>query len=531
MDWRQISEKLDVIAHEAWLTQDESKAYEWNEIKCRLEQLRTIPLRTDLKTIADTLRAGLVRNIGRTCNTRLYDVSQLHTKKLIENYNETYVDLLKYVSRCESDSPSDASAEGMTIKERLDFFLETRHAYGRTALIMSGGGAMAIYHLGVVRTLMEHGTLPRVVAGSSGGSLIAAVVGCSTDKKLQSLMQPGQLMFTALALKPLRSLCKSLRNLEGVFDTNVLEEFVITHCGELTFKQAFECTHRVLNVTVTSTQYRKHGDPSDGSLLLNYMTTPHVLVYSAVVASCSIPGLFEVAQLLVLDRDGKKIPYDPCSKSGWCDGSVASDIPTQRLSELFNINHHIVSQINPWVAPFLNSSGKSPSEYGLGTFMRWLFECLKYIIYAVVRSLVLLVDDLGFVPRRFHWVVNFFFQKYTGDITLVPNIRSWNFPKNFRYVLVNPTEDHYEDCMLLSQQSTWPKVNFIRASCRIEQTLNTCVEHLRSRLQVQEEALRLELDLCASFQVKREREANRKIAELGMELEAVKRQLETALNG
>ena len=75
------------------------------------------------------------------------------------------------------------------------------------------------------------------------------------------------------------------------------------------------------------------------------------------------------------------------------------------------------------------------------------------------------------------------------------------------------------------------QVNFIRASCRIEQTLNTCVEHLRSRLQVQEEALRLELDLCASFQVKREREANRKIAELGMELEAVKRQLETALDG
>ena len=145
-------------------------------------------------------------------------------------------------------------------------------------------------------------------------------------------------------------------------------------------------------------------------------------------------------------------------------------LPHRRLSELFNINHHIVSQINPWVAPFLNSSGKSPSEYGLGTFMRWLFECLKYIIYAVVsfyiyihiyilvlckidrytcmyvlyltlysywinlihvlllkfnifyaanfpththmqvRSLVLLVDDLGFVPRRFHWVVNFFFQ-------------------------------------------------------------------------------------------------------------------------
>lgn len=33
----------------------------------------------------------------------------------------------------------------------------------------------------------------------------------------------------------------------------------------------------------------------------------------------------------------------------WEDGSVQADLPMQRLSELFNINHFIVSQVNPHV--------------------------------------------------------------------------------------------------------------------------------------------------------------------------------------
>jgi predicted acylesterase/phospholipase RssA len=36
-----------------------------------------------------------------------------------------------------------------------------------------------------------------------------------------------------------------------------------------------------------------------------------------------------------------------CSILQWEDGSVQADLPMQRLSELFNINHFIVSQVNP----------------------------------------------------------------------------------------------------------------------------------------------------------------------------------------
>jgi TAG lipase / steryl ester hydrolase / phospholipase A2 / LPA acyltransferase len=36
----------------------------------------------------------------------------------------------------------------------------------------------------------------------------------------------------------------------------------------------------------------------------------------------------------------------------YSDGSVENDLPMQQLSELFNVNHFIVSQVNPHSALF-----------------------------------------------------------------------------------------------------------------------------------------------------------------------------------
>ena len=40
----------------------------------------------------------------------------------------------------------------------------------------------------------------------------------------------------------------------------------------------------------------------------------------------------------------------------WIDGSVDNDLPMSKLSELFNVNHFIVSQVNPHIVPFLEKS-------------------------------------------------------------------------------------------------------------------------------------------------------------------------------
>lgn len=48
-----------------------------------------------------------------------------------------------------------------------------RHAFGRTALMLSGAGMHGAFHLGVIKGLLNHDQLPRVVAGSSVGAIVS----------------------------------------------------------------------------------------------------------------------------------------------------------------------------------------------------------------------------------------------------------------------------------------------------------------------------------------------------------------------
>ena len=149
-----------------------------------------------------------------------------------------------------------------------------------------------------------------------------------------------------------------------------------------------ELSGRIINIVVSPASGAGN---KDSLRLLNYLTAPNVLVWSAALASCAIPGVYAPVELLKKDeRTGKLSPYmegdtpikvrvdigcyspmPSCcahvllahrsfshlvlcfSRAAvccqWEDGSVQADLPMQRLSELFNINHFIVSQVNPHV--------------------------------------------------------------------------------------------------------------------------------------------------------------------------------------
>ncbi len=62
-----------------------------------------------------------------------------------------------------------AATDGIALDAKLAFFNEIRHAYGRSALLLSGGAALGLYHIGVCRALAAEGMLPRVVNGASAG--------------------------------------------------------------------------------------------------------------------------------------------------------------------------------------------------------------------------------------------------------------------------------------------------------------------------------------------------------------------------
>ena len=79
-----------------------------------------------------------------------------------------------------------------------------------------------------------------------------------------------------------------LKETSNLLDASVLERTISQLVGDVTFLEAFDLTGRVLNITVT------RSDGRAPPLLCNYLTTPNLLVYSASVASCAIPGVFEV---------------------------------------------------------------------------------------------------------------------------------------------------------------------------------------------------------------------------------------------
>ena len=305
------------------------------------------------------------------------------------------------------------------LAQRLAFINETRHAYGRTALLLSGGAAFGVKHLGVIAALLREQLLPRIVCGTSAGSIVAAAVCVRDDNELHQLVEDRDVVSLMQNLKffglrrgasrldlakssasflggsfntskgmgpqpdPIegydgpspvdwtlqrgRSYMKTTNNL---LDGSVLQQTIMELIGgDVTFLEAFDRTGRVLNITVT------RSDGKAPPLLCNYLTTPQLLVYSASLASCAIPGVFEAVELMCKGRDGHKEPYFKTGGWRWTDGGLQADLPKERLSELFNVNQFIVSQVNP-VAPLFVPVG--------GTGLPWLEELNVFLKHQLV---------------------------------------------------------------------------------------------------------------------------------------------------
>lgn len=113
-------------------------------------------------------------------NGRSVDYSGQHefseaTRDLISDY---YDEVSKGIyAMAEAPVP----AEGNPLEElgdRITLIRKMKHNTGRTALMLSGGGAQAMYHLGTVRALIDGNLYDdiKVVSGTSGGSITAAMV-------------------------------------------------------------------------------------------------------------------------------------------------------------------------------------------------------------------------------------------------------------------------------------------------------------------------------------------------------------------
>ena len=196
-----------------------------------------------------------------------------------------------------------------------------------------------------------------------------------------------------------------------------------------------------------------------------------------------MPCIYTAAQLLAKDpKTGKAVSWNP-SPQRWIDGSVDNDIPMVRLAEMFNVNHFIVSQVNPHVVPFLirdedaidqQVKQSTPTTTPASTWLNSLSHLAKSEAMYRMHTLA----DLGIFPYVLTKTVSVLNQKYSGDITIFPEVSYADFPR----ILSNPTPESMHQAMHSGERATWPKLSIIKNHCSIELALDDAVQKLRARV-------------------------------------------------
>lgn len=82
--------------------------------------------------------------------------------------------------------------------------------------------------------------------------------------------------------------------------------------GSTTFREAYERTGRILNVSCVPS------DPHSPTILINYLTAPDCVIWSAVLASAAVPGILNPVVLMMKTPNGALTPYSFGHK--WKDG-------------------------------------------------------------------------------------------------------------------------------------------------------------------------------------------------------------------
>lgn len=279
--WQAAARELDALeGNYAWKQAAASDDYNPRLLEERLRALDDARLRRDLGAMMHLVRTSLSRDLAGMGSVDLYRQSYVGTKRLIERYVDSAMDTI------------DADP-----RDLLEAMLFSRQSFRRSALLLSGGGTFGMAHIGVVKALFEARLLPRIVSGASAGSIVCAVVCTHTEDEMPGLIA-GFAYGDLAVFDAADGLLDHLRRLltRGNWaDIDSLARRMRLLTRDLTFQEAYNRTRRILNICVSPASVYEL------PCLLNYVTAPNVLIWSAVAASCSVPLFCAASPLLAKD--------------------------------------------------------------------------------------------------------------------------------------------------------------------------------------------------------------------------------------
>ena len=212
--WKHFAMELDeLLGNKKWKDVNADKDYDYEMIEERINTLRELEDSNDHAAMVWNLRSELHRNIASICNPPLYERCNVGTKNLIEQYLLQVSKLVITIRNSTQIPPY----------EKYLFFRDTSYSYGKTSLVLSGGGTLASYHLGVIKALFQNNLLPRIISGSSAGSLVAAIICSRKDEEIEALFaNPASIQLDAFERLDNAFVPSLWRKLKRFFRTGVL---------------------------------------------------------------------------------------------------------------------------------------------------------------------------------------------------------------------------------------------------------------------------------------------------------------------
>ena len=434
-EWKELAKELDrQHLTLGWLKDKNSRFYDSHNIQLMITHLHELVRNNKIQDCAHLLRVLMVRNFSGIANQELYNYSLSGTKDLIGEYYETILFCLKTIYL--SEMPG-----------KLTFFKDLKHIYGKTSLMFSGGASIGMFHLGVISVLLEHQLLPSIFCGSSAGSLICSLVGTNSDEELLAHSKND---FTTLNLQSFKYVSPEghlLRKIKRVFreghfiNKGPLRDFLIANTFNLTFEEAFQKTKRAINITVTDSHHQKFH-------VLNYLSSPNVYVWSAALASCSLPYVYAPTKIYAKFDNQRSQVWMPSEKL-FIDGSIGADIPDRLLAEKFNVTNFIVSQTNVYIVPFLMNSRFY--RFSRRFFLWRIWEVLSGFLLSEMRHRMSQLYNFGLIPRKYLLLINILMQEYTGQVTIFPNLKFLDA----YHLLDNPSAAGIKEWTLRGRTSTF----------------------------------------------------------------------------
>lgn len=491
----------EITGADLWRRNFFSKRYDFNSI---LEEYTVLTEALDdgksgliLKRLANT-GPTMLRNFAGIVDKRLFTKSLCGTKLLIEQYLNKVLECLQFLDKRKTTPTS--------------FFQRCRLSLGTTALILHGGSLFGLYHLGVIKGLLMQELLPNIISGSSMGGCIAALCCCLTNQELKTILSGNELLSLIKQDLTLLRNC-GYGNIDenltlGTLVRNVIHkgyskdvylfiQFVKkTLICDLTFEEALQKTGKLLTIVIHPT------DINVCPTLLNYVTTPNVLISSAIDCTLGSDVISLNTKLLCKNLKNEIVDYIPDDKvhdirylaPQDANKTYLSGSPYTRLTELFNVNNFIVSLARPYLAPLvindLKHEIKTSKYYYYKTypssdldsyshnqilninnvepltfkFKYHLERKIKQILTMEIRHRVEVLDQLGLLST---WIKNFAIDEKTPrsatELTIVPTLKSISVSRIIEGQLSNIP--YWIRC---GEQSCWSILPLIKTRCAVE---------------------------------------------------------------